>query len=403
MATPLVCGLVAVGVLADEHFKDHNVIADILAVAALVTVFIRTGISLHDNSRLLESVRVQSMTDDLTGLGNRRGLLHALERQFARGSESTVFAIYDLNGFKRYNDTYGHPSGDALLVRLASRLAEAAGPTGEAFRLGGDEFCLLVPAARDEFPAIVAAGIAALSEESDGFNIDAEIGSVVLPEEASDPATALRLADERLYEQKYSRDAGDGESHEVLLRVLEEREPGLREHMHFVAELSSAVGVRLGLRGQALDRLRLAAELHDVGKLAIPVDVLQKPGALTEDEWAFIHEHTVVGERVLLGSPSMREVARIVRATHERWDGAGYVDGLSGDSIPLAARIIAVCDAYAAMTADRPYRRALGAPEALAELRRCAGSQFDPEVVFAFCRLHDDIVRPRPFEIRAVG
>jgi HD-GYP domain-containing protein (c-di-GMP phosphodiesterase class II) len=173
--------------------------------------------------------------------------------------------------------------------------------------------------------------------------------------------------------------------------------------MRLVAELASAVGVRLGLKGQALEQLRLAAELHDIGKLAIPVDVLQKPGALTEQEWSFIRQHTVVGERVLVGSPSMREVARIVRATHERWDGAGYVDGLAGASIPLPARIIAVCDAYAAMTSDRPYRRALSAPDALAELRRCAGTQFDPEVVFAFCRLHDDIVRLRPTPVRAVG
>ena len=403
MATPLICGTFALLVLADEHFKDHNVVADVLAVAAIVTVFVRTGISLIDNARLLEGVRAQSLTDDLTGLGNRRGLLRALERQLSRGADTTVFAIYDLNGFKRFNDTYGHPSGDALLLRLATRLAAAAGPSGQAFRLGGDEFCLLVQATREEIPAIVAGGLVALTEESDGFSIDAESGSVVLPDEAQDPTTALRLADERLYEQKYSRDVGEGESHEVLLRVLEEREPGLREHMRVVAELSSAVGVRLGLRGQVLDQLRLAAELHDVGKLAIPVDVLQKPGVLTDDEWTFIRQHTVVGERVLLGSPSMREVARIVRATHERWDGEGYADGLAGDAIPLPARIIAVCDAYAAMTSDRPYRRALSASEALVELRRCAGTQFDPEVVFAFCRLHDDIVRPHAAAVRAVG
>ncbi len=348
-------------------------------------------------------MRAQSLTDDLTGLGNRRGLLLALEHQFSRRGGKTVFAIYDLNGFKRYNDTFGHPSGDALLVRLAARLAEVAGPSGEAFRLGGDEFCLLVRADGRETAAVVEAGLLALSEEGEGFAIDAEYGSVILPDEAGDATTALRHADERLYERKYSRGDNEGESREVLLRVIEEREPGLRRHMRFVAELASEVGVRLGLQGQALEQLRLAAELHDVGKLAIPIDVLQKRGVLTEQEWSFIREHTVVGERVLAGSPSMREVARIVRATHERWDGGGYVDGLAGDAIPLPARIIAVCDAYAAMTANRPYRRALSAPDALAELRRCAGTQFDPEVVFAFCRLHDDIVHLRPARVRAVG
>ena len=290
--------------LADEHFKDHNVVADVLAVAAIVTVFIRTGISLIDNARLLEGVRAQSMTDDLTGLGNRRGLLRALERQLCSAAPARRCSrSIDLNGFKRYNDTYGHPSGDALLLRLATRLAAAAGPSGHAFRLGGDEFCLLVPATRDEIPAIVAGGLVALTEESDGFSIDAENGSVVLPDEAQDPTTALRLADERLYEQKYSRDVGEGESHEVLLRVLEEREPGLREHMRVVAELSSAVGVRLGLRGQVLDQLRLAAELHDVGKLAIPVDVLQKPGVLTE-RGVDVHPPAHRGRRA--GAPAVR-------------------------------------------------------------------------------------------------
>ena len=159
---------VALAVLADEHFKDHNIVADILAVAAIVTVFIRTGISLVDNARLLASVRAQSLTDDLTGLGNRRGLLLALEHQLSHRSGKTVFAIYDLNGFKRYNDTFGHPSGDALLVRLAARLAEAAGPSGEAFRLGGDEFCLLVRADGRETAAVVEAGLLALSEAGRG-------------------------------------------------------------------------------------------------------------------------------------------------------------------------------------------------------------------------------------------
>jgi diguanylate cyclase (GGDEF)-like protein len=403
MATPLVCGTVALIVLTDEHFRADNAVADALAVAAIVTVFIRTAMSLGDNARLLKTTRAQSLTDDLTGLGNRRRLMNVLERELARPGGSMVFAIYDLNGFKRYNDTYGHPSGDELLVRLAGRLEEAARPRGHAFRLGGDEFCLLVRADEAELPDIVARGLAALTEQGDGFEIGAETGSVVLPGEAGDPTNALRLADERLYEQKYSRDDGDAESYEVLLRVLEEREPGLHEHMCVVAELSAAVGVRLGLAGRGLEQLRLAAELHDVGKLAIPVAVLEKPGALTEQEWSFIRKHTVIGQRVLSGNPSMREVARIVRATHERWDGAGYVDGLAGEQIPLTARIIAVCDAYAAMTADRPYRSALAADDALAELRRCAGTQFDPEVVFAFCRLHDDIVRTKTAPVRAVG
>ena len=360
--------------------------------------------SLRDHAHLLESVRTQSLTDELTGLGNRRSLFLTLQRELGReDAASMVFAIYDLNGFKRYNDTFGHPSGDALLVRLADRLAQAAGPFGHAFRLGGDEFCLLVPCEREAMQDVVASGLAALTDEGEGFRVGAELGSVVLPDEASDATNALRLADERLYAQKYSLYQGGGEAHEVLLRVLDERDPALREQMRVVTELATAIGGQLGLAGQSLDQLRLAAELHDIGKLAVPVSLLEKVGPLEEGEWELVRQHPVVGQRMLSGVASMREVGQIVRATHERWDGGGYVDGLAGTSIPLAARIIAVCDAYVAMTTDRPFRRALPALQAVAELRRCSGAQFDPQVVFAFCRLHDDIVRPQSSEMTAVG
>jgi two-component system, cell cycle response regulator len=403
-ATPLLCGTAAVAVLVYGGVRDVNPVAYALAAAAVLTVFVRTGMSLRDHARLLEGVRTQSLTDELTGLGNRRSLFLTLQRELRREDVGPlVFAIYDLNGFKRYNDTFGHPSGDALLVRLAGRFAQAAGPLGHAFRLGGDEFCLLVPCERSAMPAVVEAGLAALTEEGDGFSVGAELGSVVLPDEAFDATNALRLADQRLYAQKYSLYQGDGDSHEVLLRVLDERDPALRGHMRVVAELATAIGAQLGLGGQALEQLRLAAELHDIGKLAVPIAVLEKAGPLSEDEWQLVRQHPVVGQRIVSSAPALREIGRIVRATHERWDGGGYVDGLAGTSIPLAARIIAVCDAYAAMTSDRPFRRALPSLQALAELRRCSGTQFDPQVVFAFCRLHDDIARPRLAGVTAVG
>jgi HD-GYP domain-containing protein (c-di-GMP phosphodiesterase class II) len=176
--------------------------------------------------------------------------------------------------------------------------------------------------------------------------------------------------------------------------------------MHTVAQFAMVVGARLGLTGQALEQLRLTAELHDIGKIAIPDAVLGKPGVLTEEEWRFVRRHSVVGQRILTGSPVLREVAGIVRATHERWDGSGYPDGLAATAIPLAARIIAVCDAYVAMTTERPYRTALDPQRALGELRRCAGTQFDPEVVVAFTRLHGAVVRslaPAPSVIGSGG
>jgi len=151
------------------------------------------------------------------------------------------------------------------------------------------------------------------------------------------------------------------------------------------------VGRELDLSLQALEELELAAQLHDIGKLAIPDAILDKPGPLDAVEQALVHQHTIVGERILNASPAFSKIAATVRASHERWDGTGYPDRLRADQIPLAARIIAVCDAYSAMTSVRPYRRSFTSEEALAELQRCAGGQFDPTVATALCQVLDRV------------
>ncbi len=154
-----------------------------------------------------------------------------------------------------------------------------------------------------------------------------------------------------------------------------------------MTELSLALGRELELDGDQLEELRLAAQLHDVGKLAIPDAVLMKHGELDEGEWEFIRQHTLIGQRILGAVPALHGIGKIIRASHECWDGSGYVDGLVGEDIPLAARVIAVCDTFAVMTSDRPYRDAASPIDALAELRSCAGTQFDPRLVSAFCDL----------------
>ncbi len=332
--------------------------------------------------------------DSLTGLRNRRRLTADLEAALAPGDDpsSYLLAIFDLNGFKSYNDSFGHPAGDALLARLARRLADAAAPHGHAYRLGGDEFCLLIDAPPAAAGATLTAAVAALSDRGEGFDVSSSFGAVFLPGEAHDPDTALTLADQRLYAQKQRFPTSRQDPSEVLRRMLSELEPGLRQHIDAVADLSARVGARLGLTGDSLDELRLAAELHDIGKLAIPDAVLQKPGPLSDEEWALVRGHTLVAQRILAGAPALQSVGEIVRATHERWDGTGYVDALASREIPLPARIIAVCDAYTAMISDRPYRKALSHGEALTELRRCAFTQFDPEVVRVFCSEVDSCV-----------
>jgi two-component system cell cycle response regulator len=211
---------------------------------------------------------------------------------------------------------------------------------------------------------------------------------VALPMEAATPSAALQLADERMYSQKSSRrDSARTQGHDLLMQVLREREPELEEHVDDVGTLAVAVGRELGLDVEALDEIGRAAALHDVGKIAMPEAILHKPGPLDDAEWDVMRQHTVIGERILAAAPSLRPVGRLVRASHERFDGGGYPDGLAATRIPLGARIISVCDAFDAMRQARPYAASMSQADALAELERCSGTQFDPEVVAAFSRV----------------
>ncbi|HEY6889734.1 MAG TPA: HD-GYP domain-containing protein [Solirubrobacter sp.] len=171
---------------------------------------------------------------------------------------------------------------------------------------------------------------------------------------------------------------------DLLLRMLNEMQPDFVEHIPVLAGHARATALQLGLTFEAVAEITYAAELHDIGKLAIPETMLAKPSALDDEEWALMRRHTVIGERMLSAAPGLRPVAAIVRSSHERWDGEGYPDGLSGEQIPVGARIVAVCDAFAAMTSPRAYRPTVPRPIALAELCRCAGKQFDPVIVDAF-------------------
>jgi diguanylate cyclase (GGDEF)-like protein len=338
------------------------------------------GLLLRAGNRELEA---QANSDALTGLGNRRRLIADLERRM-RGGEPGALTLFDLNGFKNYNDTFGHAAGDALLVRLGHALAEAVAPFGgSAYRPGGDEFCVIARA--EGRCAMEAAACAALSDQGEGFAISTAFGSVLIPGQAADVTDALRRADEAMYAQKHSGRATAGrQSSDVLLRALSERHPDLGDHVDGVAELAERVGARLGIEGEDLVQLRHAAALHDIGKVSIPDEIIGKPGPLDDDEWAFMRRHTIIGERIIAAAPALAPAARLVRASHEAWDGGGYPDRLAGEEIALGARIIAVCDAFDAMITARPYAPARSVPEALAELRRCAGRQFDPAVVAAF-------------------
>ncbi len=382
LAVPAVAALVGIGILVYDHFNALNVLAIVLATATLLAVLVRLGATFAENKRLFELTREEAITDSLTGLFNRRKLVLDLERRFAEATgDTTLLMIFDLDGFKGYNDSFGHPAGDALLARLGAKLATVPGDKGAAYRLGGDEFCVAAYVRPSEAEPMIDRACTALTERGEGFDVSSSFGAVLLPDEAKEPSEALRLADERLYAQKRSRRTDADRTMNALLEALTEREPDLMAHLEGVAALALEAGRRLGLRRDELDELVKAAQLHDLGKLAVPDEILHKRGPLDEREWEFIRQHTVVGERILRASPAYQSVATIVRSSHEHWDGSGYPDGLRGDSIPLASRIVCACDAYDAMVSDRPYRPALTHQAALAELEQGAGSVFDPAVV----------------------
>ena len=350
-----------------------------------------------------------ALTDPLTGLGNHRNFHDRLERELRYAHERRLplsLCMIDIDDFKRINDRFGHPAGDRVLSQLAARLRQS----GEAFRLGGDEFALLLPGA-DESAALAAASsvvdrVAALNLEPTGA-VTVSVGIATSPQHAGERDDLIGLADSALYWAKeYGKNRVRAYRPDVielaelkrlasgpdraarfraaasLARAVDARDVYTGSHSQRVADLAARTARRLGLPDEEVELTRLAASLHDLGKLAIPEEILRKPGPLTEPERMVLERHPQIGFR-MLESLGVDPVADWVLHHHERWDGSGYPDGLPGDRIPLGARIIFVADAYDAMTSERVYRRRVAPQRAIAELERCAGSQFDPEIVSA--------------------
>ena len=336
------------------------------------------------------ATRRELCTDPLTGLGNRRALAQELAWACERASEEEpVFVwFFDLNGFKQYNDSFGHVSGDALLERLGARLARVVAPFGRGYRLDGDEFCVLITTPVRDPHALFQRARAALAEQGGGFTVTASGGAVELPREASTPTRALRLADHRMYREKaISRTGGVELITAVLQAALAQRQSELAEHSNDVAGDVQMLARRIGLDDEAIGQIVKAGDLHDIGKLGIPDEIL-KPGPLSAEEWEFMKRHTSMGEQIIAaGGPALEQIGPLVRASHERWDGTGYPDHLAGEQIPLGARIIAICDSFRAMIDARVYKKSMSIEDALAELRRCAGTQFDPNLVEVFCAM----------------
>ena len=382
LAAPLFLAAVCLAVEIQDHFVRVGALALALASLGLIAVIARMALTFDEHLALLQASRTESLTDALTALGNRRALLERLGDACA-AADGRLLLLFDLDGFKSYNDSFGHEAGDMLLSRLGTRLRRTVAARGEAFRLGGDEFCILLDGELIDLEWVRAAASASLRESGEGFAITCSSGYALIPAEASTPSEALRVADRRMYAEKGNRLLMD-DSSGVLVQALIERDRYLGEHSRGVVAYATALARHAGLEGKEAELVRTAAELHDVGKLALPEAILSKPEPLEPDEWALVRQHTLVGERIVGVAHGLGDVARTIRSTHERWDGAGYPDRLAGEQIPYASRLIAICDAYDAMTTTRPYTKALTPQEAVEELARNAGTQFDAELVELF-------------------
>jgi diguanylate cyclase (GGDEF)-like protein/putative nucleotidyltransferase with HDIG domain len=351
----------------------------------------------------------EARTDSLTRLANHREfhdrLAAEIERRNTTGSVFSLMAV-DLDGLKAVNDTFGHQAGDAHIVRIAQALQTEVGTAGTVFRTGGDEFMILLPDLRNWHAINLAHRIHSATASASAVRA-LSIG--VTESKGTEHRNALiRQADLALYEAKRAKLAavayqpglepadaqadGEGLSEHLkalasaLARTVDVRDCGTSNHSEIVSELAAAIAAHHGIDGRQLERIRVAALLHDVGKISVPDVVLHKPGALATSEQAVMREHVAVG-RDLLVAAGFAEEATWVLHHHERYDGEGYPDALSGEEIPFESRIIAVADAFEAMTGERPYRETLTTEQAVAELTALAGTQFDASCVRAVAEI----------------
>ncbi|MBA2287864.1 MAG: diguanylate cyclase [Ktedonobacteraceae bacterium] len=356
-------------------------------------------------------------TDVLTELPNHRALVSLIDQELARAGQyerSCSLLFFDIDHFKALNDGYGHAAGDEVLAEFSRLIRIRLREIDTVGRWGGEEFVAILPELTVEqaqaFAETIRVDVAAHTfSAGGGMRLTCSLGVACYPLHAQEREALVTAADQAMYGSKrlgrnqvrsvndplvqallleQMQDGGREETAlagiiEALSRLVTVHDSSTGIHSNDVGEMSLDLTRQLGLPAAEAHMVALAGHLHDIGKISIPTALLQKPEKLTEEEWVVMRTHPVIGAEVVSSIPALRPLASVIRAHHERWDGQGYPDHLAGDAIPFAARVIAVVEAYLAMTEERPYQPARSRALALAELTRCAGSQFDPLVVAA--------------------
>ncbi|MBE5974097.1 MAG: diguanylate cyclase [Paenibacillaceae bacterium] len=338
----------------------------------------------HNYIKKIEEI---SYHDHITGLHNRRYFDQASKElnQPENYPISVIFA--DLNGLKMVNDSFGHEYGDYMLKRFAEILADS-GKKGELIsRVGGDEFAIILRRTeRGETDRYIRELKEKCAKETiNGIELSVSFGYHMIEESGMAIQKAVKLAEDEMYQNKlYEASSRRSKTIDIILNTLHEKNPREEQHSQRVAEICETMAKEMGLPDSDVNKIKAAGLLHDIGKIGIQEEVLNKPGILTDDEYQEVKKHSEIGYRILNTSPNMSEIAEIILCHHERWDGKGYPKGRSKTDIPLFARIITIADAYDAMTSDRSYRKALPDSYAKSELIKGSGKQFDPDLVEFF-------------------
>lgn len=349
-------------------------------------------VDVTERKRFAQKLEYVSLHDQLTGLYNRAYFEEQLKRLGRSNQYPVSIVVADVNGLKLVNDTLGHHKGDKLLISCARILKEGLRQSDIVARVGGDEFVALLPrtdeAAGSSILRRLRSSIEQYNRKHPQLPLSVSFGIATAYNSEELVKQAYKKADDLMYREKlHLGTSARSQIVNALLAALSERDHLTEGHGRRLQHLCRILGERVGLSPQQMANLSLLAQVHDIGKVGIPDTILFKTGSLTEEEWEIMRQHSEKGYRIALASPDLAAVADLILKHHERWDGSGYPLGLKGEEIPVECRILAIADAFDAMTSHRPYRKAGTVEEALQEIRRCAGTQFDPELVEVFLQV----------------
>jgi diguanylate cyclase (GGDEF)-like protein/putative nucleotidyltransferase with HDIG domain len=403
---------------ATHQYRAGNIILGIVSVLIITLAVYRSYLFALENQTLAKNIRI----DSLTGLYNHRHFQESLAKAIITSNitmRPISLVVFDLDNFAGINNMQGHLFGDRVLAAIGDSVKTLVRYNNEAFRIGGDEFAVILPNTDPQTATVVAENlktgvVKTVSNLIENLNFSISIGISCYPDIAKSKEQLFNTADGALYWIKYNGKndilvfdpdiveslSADERARKAenqlflemvnsLAETVDAKDSYTMQHSKNVSEMAGNIARAAGFSEEAVRKIEAAGLLHDIGKIGVPDNILNKPGRLTDDEMLIIKNHPVTSSHII-ESTSLKDLAQIIRAHHERWDGMGYPDGLKGEDIPVESRILALADTYDAMTTDRPYRKGCSIDEAIAEVEKCAGSQFDPHFAEIFASMFSE-------------